>query len=166
MSPWRSTARKGVKVTRSPKISFAAKARIASAPANSRWTSLTKASGSKVAIQASISWPLQAARWRAMAGGRSLVISLGMAGSIKFGERRCGSVVTPAPEPDLKGLASGPHVSEAKASIPSKRYSRCSYLLFVEPRLIGNLDVVSVRVADVCREVVGTPFGPKARFLD
>src|SRR6202023_1787805 len=38
--------------------------------------------------------------------------------------------------------------------------------LFVEPRLIGNLDVVSVRVADVCREVVGTPFGPKARFLD
>jgi hypothetical protein len=37
--------------------------------------------------------------------------------------------------------------------------------LFVEPRLIGNLDVVSVRVADVCREVVGTPFGPKARFL-
>src|SRR3984893_838111 len=38
-----------------------------------------------------------------------------------------------------------------------------SYLLFVEPRLIGNLDVVSVRVADVCREVVGTPFGPKAR---
>src|SRR6266478_8642385 len=38
-------------------------------------------------------------------------------------------------------------------------------LLFVEPRLIGNLDVVSVRVADVCREVVGTPFGPKARFL-
>src|ERR1700719_1529015 len=41
-----------------------------------------------------------------------------------------------------------------------------SYLLFVEPRLIGNLDVVSVRVADVCREVVGTPFGPNARFLD
>src|SRR5258707_6967529 len=40
-----------------------------------------------------------------------------------------------------------------------------SSLLFVEPRLIGNLDVVSVRVADVCREVVGTPFGPKARFL-
>src|SRR6202007_1862199 len=40
-----------------------------------------------------------------------------------------------------------------------------SYLLFVEPRLIGNLDVLSVRVADVCREVVGTPFGPKARFL-
>ena len=40
-----------------------------------------------------------------------------------------------------------------------------SYLLFVEPRLIGNLDVVSVRVADVCREVVGTPFEPKARFL-
>ena len=40
-----------------------------------------------------------------------------------------------------------------------------SYLLFVEPRLISNLDVVSVRVADVCREVVGTPFGPKARFL-
>src|SRR5882757_9464960 len=40
-----------------------------------------------------------------------------------------------------------------------------SYLLFVEPRLIGNLDVVSVRVADVCREVVGTPFGPKARLL-
>src|ERR1700745_2459862 len=38
--------------------------------------------------------------------------------------------------------------------------------LFVEPRLIGNLDVVSVRVADICREVVGTPFGPKARFLD
>src|SRR6266852_2776290 len=41
-----------------------------------------------------------------------------------------------------------------------------SHLLFIEPRLIGNLDVVSVRVADVCREVVGTPFGPKARFLD
>src|SRR5258708_12907850 len=40
-----------------------------------------------------------------------------------------------------------------------------SYLLFVEPRLIGNLDVVSVRVADVCREVVSAPFGPKARFL-
>jgi hypothetical protein len=40
-----------------------------------------------------------------------------------------------------------------------------SYVLFVEPRLIGNLDVVSVRVADVRREVVGTPFGPKARFL-
>src|SRR6202023_2524768 len=40
-----------------------------------------------------------------------------------------------------------------------------SYILFVEPRLIGNLDVVSVRVADVCREVVGTPFGPKTRFL-
>src|SRR5579862_5132060 len=40
-----------------------------------------------------------------------------------------------------------------------------SYLSFVEPRLIGNLDVVSVRVADVCREVVGAPFGPKARFL-
>src|SRR6202045_2023484 len=40
-----------------------------------------------------------------------------------------------------------------------------SYLLFVEPRLIGDLDVVSVRVADVCREIVGTPFGPKARFL-
>src|ERR1700740_2814053 len=42
---------------------------------------------------------------------------------------------------------------------------RCSYLLFVEPRLIGNLDVVSVRVADVCREVVGAPFGPKAGLL-
>src|SRR4029077_14543364 len=40
-----------------------------------------------------------------------------------------------------------------------------TFYLFVEPRLIGNLDVVSVRVADVCREVVGTPFGPKARFL-
>ena len=40
-----------------------------------------------------------------------------------------------------------------------------SYLLFVEPRLIGDLDVVSVRIADVCREVVGTPFGPKNRFL-
>jgi hypothetical protein len=40
-----------------------------------------------------------------------------------------------------------------------------SYRLFVEPGLIGNLDVVSVRVADVCREVVGTPFGPKAWFL-
>src|ERR1700746_735498 len=40
-----------------------------------------------------------------------------------------------------------------------------SYLLFVEPRLIGHLDVVSVRVADVCREVVGAPVGPKARFL-
>src|SRR5580692_11712474 len=40
-----------------------------------------------------------------------------------------------------------------------------SYWVFVEPRLIGNLDVVSVRVADVCREVVGAPFGPKARFL-
>jgi hypothetical protein len=39
-------------------------------------------------------------------------------------------------------------------------------VLFVEPRLIGNLDIVSVRVADVCREVVSTPFGPKARFLD
>src|ERR1700755_428343 len=39
------------------------------------------------------------------------------------------------------------------------------YLLFVEPRLIGNLDVVSVQVADVCREVIGAPFGPKARFL-
>ena len=34
-----------------------------------------------------------------------------------------------------------------------------SYLLFVEPRLIGNLDVVSVRVANVCREVVGTHRG-------
>jgi hypothetical protein len=32
-----------------------------------------------------------------------------------------------------------------------------SHVLFVEPRLIGDLDVVSVRVADVCREVVGTP---------
>src|SRR4029077_11266594 len=40
-----------------------------------------------------------------------------------------------------------------------------SYLLLVEPRLIGNLDVVSVRASDVCREVVGTPFGPKVRFL-
>ena len=40
-----------------------------------------------------------------------------------------------------------------------------SYRLFVETRLIGNLDVVSVRVADVGREVVGTPFGPKARFF-
>src|ERR1700732_5539166 len=40
-----------------------------------------------------------------------------------------------------------------------------TFYSFVEPRLIGNLDVVSVRVADVCREVVGTPFGPKARFL-
>jgi hypothetical protein len=38
-------------------------------------------------------------------------------------------------------------------------------LLFVEPRLIGNLDVVSVRVADVCREVVGTPFGPRLGSL-
>jgi hypothetical protein len=65
---------------------FAAKARIASAPANSRWTSLTKASGAKVAIQASISWPLQAVRCRATAGGRLLVISLGMAGSIEFGK--------------------------------------------------------------------------------
>jgi hypothetical protein len=37
-----------------------------------------------------------------------------MAGSIEFGEKRCGSVVTPAGEPDLKGLSSGPHVSEAK----------------------------------------------------
>jgi len=45
------------------------------------------------------------------------------------------------------------------------RFGRWPYLLFVEPRLIGNLDVVSVRVADVCREVAGTPFGPKARFL-
>src|SRR5260370_42245891 len=43
--------------------------------------------------------------------------------------------------------------------------SLISYLLFVEPRLIGNLDVVSVRVADVLREVVSTLFGPKARFL-
>ena len=41
-----------------------------------------------------------------------------------------------------------------------------SYVLFVEPRLIGNFDIVSVRVADVCREVIGTPFGPKAWFLD
>ena len=48
---------------------------------------------------------------------------------------------------------------------PHLRWVDGSYLLFVEPRLIGNLDVVSVRVADVCREVVGTPFGPKARFL-
>jgi hypothetical protein len=37
-----------------------------------------------------------------------------MAGSIEFGEKRCGSVVTPAGEADLKGLSSGPHVSEAK----------------------------------------------------
>src|SRR5690348_6968066 len=36
---------------------------------------------------------------------------------------------------------------------------------FVEPRLVGNLDVVSVRVADVCREVVGAPFRSKARLL-
>ena len=36
---------------------------------------------------------------RATAGGRSLVISLGMAGSIEFGEKRCGSVVTPAGSP-------------------------------------------------------------------
>src|SRR5580700_7324816 len=53
--------------------------------------------------------------------------------------------------------------------LSSSRYFVCadsSYPLFVEPRLIGNLDVVSVRVADVCREVVGTPFGSKARFLD
>src|SRR5690349_14536792 len=46
-----------------------------------------------------------------------------------------------------------------------RRWVDGSYLLFVEPRLVGDLDVVSVRVADVCREVVGTPFGPKARFL-
>src|ERR1700752_4634189 len=46
------------------------------------------------------------------------------------------------------------------------RWGDGSYVLFVEPGIIGNLDVVSVRVADVCREVVGTPFGPKARFLD
>src|ERR1700722_13257300 len=78
MSAWRSTARKGGKVTRSPKISFAAKARIASAPTNSRRSSLTKASEANVAIQASISWPLQAARWRATTGGRSLVTSLDM----------------------------------------------------------------------------------------
>jgi len=51
------------------------------------------------------------------------------------------------------------------AETPAHRWVDGSYLLFVEPRLIGNLDVVSVRVADVCREVVGTPFGPKARFL-
>jgi hypothetical protein len=60
---------------------------------------IDQSSGSKAAIQASISWPLQAARWRAMAGGRSLVISLGMAGSIEFGEKRCCSVVTPAGSP-------------------------------------------------------------------
>jgi len=47
----------------------------------------------------------------------------------------------------------------------SKREVFLKCLLFVEPRLIGNLDVVSVRITDVCREVVGTPFGPKARFL-
>src|SRR5260370_1078841 len=45
------------------------------------------------------------------------------------------------------------------------RWGDGSYVFFLEPRLIGNLDVVSVRGADVCREVVGTPFGPKARFL-
>src|SRR6202051_5143324 len=49
---------------------------------------------------------------------------------------------------------------------PWHSYSGGSYILFVEPGLIGNLDVVSVRVADVGREVVGTPFRPKARFLD
>ena len=53
----------------------------------------------------------------------------------------------------------------AQGEFLSLRWIDGSYLLFVEPRLIGNLDVVSVRVADVCREVVGTPFGPKARFL-
>jgi hypothetical protein len=36
-----------------------------------------------------------------------------MAGSIEFGEKRCGSVVTPAGS-RLKGLSLGPHVSEAK----------------------------------------------------
>src|SRR4029077_12718956 len=36
---------------------------------------------------------------------------------------------------------------------------------FVEPGLVGNLDVVAVRIADVCREVVGAPFRSKARFL-
>src|SRR5260370_12960748 len=46
------------------------------------------------------------------------------------------------------------------------RWGDGSYLLFVEPRLIGNLYVVSVPVADVCLEVDGTPFGPNARVLD
>jgi hypothetical protein len=36
---------------------------------------------------------------------------------------------------------------------------------FVKPGFVADLHTVSVRVADVCREVVGTPFGPKARFL-
>ena len=61
-----------------------------------------------------------------------------------------------------------PRYANAKSRIMAAglRWVGGSYLLFVEPGLIGNLDVVSVRVADVCREVVGTPFGPKARFLD
>ena len=60
-----------------------------------------------------------------------------------------------------------PRYGNAKGRIMAAglRWVDVSYLLFVEPRLIGNLDVVSVQVADVCREVVGTPFGPKARFL-
>ena len=56
-------------------------------------------------------------------------------------------------------------LSKGRIMAAGLRWVDGSYLLFVEPRLIGNLDVVSVRVADVCREVVGTPFGPKARFL-
>src|ERR1700747_11335 len=56
--------------------------------------------------------------------------------------------------------------ARCRTRAPGLRWVDGSYVLFVEPRLIGNLDVVSVRVADVCREVVGTPFGPKARVLD
>src|ERR1700682_1892489 len=52
-------------VTLSPTISLAAQRRIASAPQNSRWTSLTSASSAKVATIASSSNALTAAMYSA-----------------------------------------------------------------------------------------------------
>src|SRR4029077_4783673 len=68
---------------------------------------------------------------------------------------------------NLRYFAPRPRYGNARGRTmaPDLRWVDGSSLLLVEPRLIGNLDVVSVGVADVCREVVGTPFGPKARFL-
>ena len=82
-----------------------------------------------------------------------------VAGTPRSRRDRCGATTRAF-------TAAGPSSPTLTIMAVGLRWVDGSYLLFVEPRLIGNLDVVSFRVADVCREVVGTPFGPKARFLD
>src|SRR5713101_7206390 len=65
-----------------------------------------------------------------------------------------------------RDAAQDPRRGIHQSGVSARRLGACAaQTLFAKPGLVANLDVVSVRVADICREVVGTPFGPKAWFL-